>query len=149
MINVDTSEVNNLASRIRANASKTTKVREAVTKSTLSVEARAKKNLTDNRSVDTGHLRRSITHKFSYSSNIEGIVHASNVKYAKWVEDGTRPHTIRPKTKKALYWQGASRPVKFVRHPGSAAKPYLVPALEDEKESFINNLREAVNILED
>lgn len=146
MIKVEFKDFDRLAEKITTK--KLDKVEKAVKTSTLSVEARAKKNLTNNKSVKTGHLRRSITHKFAYSSLIEGTVHTSNLKYAKWVEDGTRPHIIRPKKGKALYWQGASRPVKFVRHPGGKAKPYLVPALEKEKDNFIRNLRKAVNILE-
>jgi hypothetical protein len=30
-----------------------------------------------------------------------------------------RPHKIIPKNKKALYWKGASHPVRSVNHPGS------------------------------
>ena len=60
------------------------------------------------------------------------------------VEFGTRAHIIRPKSKKALYWKGAKRPVKQVSHPGSKAKPYLIPAFEDEKDKFINDLKEAI-----
>lgn len=31
----------------------------------------------------------------------------------------TRPHVIRPKNKKALFWAGASHPARAVQHPGS------------------------------
>ena len=117
-------------------------VKEAIRKSTLSIERQAKTNLTNNGSVVTGHLRRSISHKV-YAN--EGIVSA-NTKYAEGVEKGTKAHTIRAKNKKALYWQGANQPVKVVRHPGSAAKPYLIPALKAEQPKFIQNLKEAVKL---
>ena len=117
-------------------------VEGAIRKSTLSIESQAKTNLTNNGSVQTGHLMRSISHKVYIN---EGIVSA-NTKYAEGVEKGTRPHIIRAKKKKALYWQGANHPVKVVNHPGSRAKPYLVPALKSEQPKFIQNLKEAVKI---
>lgn len=75
--------------------------------------------------VRTGTLRRSITHEVE--GNVGRI--GTNVRYGKWVELGTKPHTIVPKTAKALYWDGASHPVKVVRHPGTTAQPFLRPAL--------------------
>ena len=117
-------------------------VREAIRKSTLSIEEQAKSNLNKNGSVQTGHLRRSISRKVYIN---EGIVSA-NTKYAEGVEKGTKPHIIRAKKKKALYWQGANHPVKVVNHPGSRAKPYLIPALKSEQPKFIQNLKEAVKI---
>src|SRR6478609_9137725 len=66
-----------------------------------------------------------------------------NVGYARFVEEGTRPHIIRPRTKKALAWGGPRRltgslrsgasPTHFakvVHHPGTKAHPYLVPGLQ-------------------
>lgn len=38
-----------------------------------------------------------------------------------YLERGTRPHVIRPRFKKALFWPGARHPVKMVRHPGTKA----------------------------
>lgn len=74
------------------------------------------------------------------------------VGYARYVEQGTRPHIIRPKPGRvgrngrpaALAWGGnrrlsgslrsGSSPTHFARevhHPGTKAHPYLVPALEE------------------
>ena len=89
----------------------------------------------------TGHLRRGITTKIG---DMEVIVHTSNIKYARGVEFGTRPHLIKPKNKKALYWKGAKYPVKVVKHKGSRAKPYLIPAFEHTKKDFINDLKEVI-----
>ena len=75
---------------------------------------------------------------------LEATVHTSNIEYAIIVEKGSKPHIIRPKNKKALYWEGAKRPVKLVNHPGSRAKPFLIPAFESEKDKFIENLKEAI-----
>lgn len=50
------------------------------------------------------------------------------VKYARWVEEGTGPHVILPRNKKALFWPGADHPVRMVNHPGTRSRPYLVPS---------------------
>ncbi|KOX10140.1 hypothetical protein [Nocardiopsis sp. NRRL B-16309] len=47
-----------------------------------------------------------------------------------WIEYGTRPHEIRPRNKKALYWPGAAHPVGKVDHPGTAPTHNLAEALE-------------------
>ena len=105
------------------------------------IESKAKLNLNNNRSVKTGHLMRSIS---TDVGNMEVTVHTSNVKYARLVEEGTRPHVIRAKGKRALYWKGARQPVRKVNHPGSRAKPYLIPAFESEKEGFIKELKKVI-----
>ena len=109
--------------------------------SAFNIEANAKKNLSSNKSVVTGHLRRGIATDIK---GLEATIHTSNIKYAPMVEYGTRSHIIKPKNKKALYWKGASHPVKSVRHPGSKAKPYLIPAFEKEKDTFVKNLKEVI-----
>jgi hypothetical protein len=45
--------------------------------------------------------------------------------YARFVEFGTAPHMIYPKNAQALYWPGASHPVKSVFHPGTKADDYM------------------------
>ena len=116
-------------------------VRQTVKNSAFNIQKNAKSNLTKNKSVDTGHLRRGI------STDIKGLgatIHTSNIKYAPGVEYGTKAHIIKPKNKKALYWKGAKHPVKKVNHPGSKAKPYLIPAFEKEKDQFLEKLKEGV-----
>ena len=46
--------------------------------------------------------------------------------YASYVENGTRPHTIRARGT-ALRWMDGDRPVfaKVVQHPGSKAYPFM------------------------
>lgn len=64
--------------------------------------------------VQTGRLRNSIV-----VAKENGVwVVGTNLEYAKYVELGVDEHVIRPKNKKALYWQGAPHPVKKVNHPG-------------------------------
>src|SRR5829696_4222414 len=47
------------------------------------------------------------------------------VPQALFLEEGTPPHIIRPKSKKALYWDGLAHPVAFVKHPGTPAYHWL------------------------
>ena len=138
MIRIDTSEldrfsvdVGNLSDKTKGN------VQKVLNNTGFKIETKAKGNVP----VDTGHLRRGITTKIG---DMEVIVHTSNIKYARGVEFGTRPHLIKPKNKKALYWKGAKHPVKSVNHPGSKAKPYLIPAFESEKDNLIKDLKEVI-----
>ena len=141
MIKVIADDLGTFAVKVENMAHNQDKIQRAVNKSALSIEKQAKSNLTANGSVKTGHLRR---HTVAQIGRLEATIHTSNIKYAPWVEKGTGAHTIRPKRKKALYWAGASHPVKSVRHPGSAAKPFLIPAFKQEKPKFIQNLKEAI-----
>lgn len=142
MIKVDTNEIDkfvidlgNMSNEVRSD------VQKILAKTGFNIEAKAKANLTSNGSVKTGHLRRGIT---TDVGNMEVTVHTSNIKYASMVEKGTRPHIIRPKNKKALYWKGAKRPVRQVNHLGSKAKPYLIPAFDKEKDNFIKKVKKVI-----
>jgi len=73
--------------------------------------------------VKQGTLRRSIVGRVEAGGD-RGVV-GTNVRYARGVHDGTRPHIIRPRTKKAVNWPGARHPVRSVRHPGSKANPFI------------------------
>ena len=92
----------------------------------------------------TGNLGRTI--RPGSTTATRGEIRAGgvrNVGYAAAVELGTRPHIIRPRKAKVLAWGGGrtlggrlragERPTHFarsVRHPGSRAKPFLVPGLQ-------------------
>lgn len=98
----------------------------------LNVETQAKLNATGQNGgprVQTGRLRASIHSQLGQDS--QGLVAriGSNVEYARYVEEGTEPHRIVPRDKKALFWPGADHPVLAVNHPGTRARPYLRPAL--------------------
>ena len=142
MIKINTSEIDKFAVELVELSEKNRdNVQKAIKKSAFNIESQAKKNLASNKSVVTGHLRRSIATKMG---DLEATIHTSNVKYAVIVEKGSKAHVIRPKNKKALYWKGATHPAKQVNHPGSKAKPYLEPAFEQEKDKFVENLKEAI-----
>ena len=142
MIKIDTSEVDKLVIDLKGISKEIrSDIQKVLKNSGFNIEAKAKRNLSSNGSVRTGHLRHGIA---TDVGNLEVTVHTSNIKYARMVEEGTRPHIIRAKNKRALYWKGAKHPVKSVRHPGSKAKPYLIPAFEKEKDKFINDLKEVI-----
>lgn len=142
MIKIDTSEIDKFVIDLKDTSENVrSDVQKVLKKSGFNIEAKAKLNITNNGSVKTGHLRRGVTTDIG---NMEVTVHTSNIKYARGVEEGTRPHTIRAKNKKALYWKGAKHPVKSVRHPGSRAKPFLIPAFEKEKEVIMKDLEKIV-----
>lgn len=76
--------------------------------------------------VDTGYLKSSIA-RYSAGPLTERI-HAF-APYAAYVELGTKPHGIKPRNKKALWWEGAEHPYARVWHPGATEQPYLRTAL--------------------
>ena len=142
MIKIEVNDLNKFAVEVSKLSDKTEEnVKKVLKNSAFNIEANAKKNLSSNKSVVTGHLRRGITTDIK---GLEATIHTSNIKYAPMVEYGTKAHIIKAKNKKALYWKGASHPVKSVRHPGSKAKPYLMPAFEKEKDTFVKNLKEVI-----
>jgi hypothetical protein len=57
------------------------------------------------------------------------LIVSNSDRKAKWLNDGTRPHVIRPKRKKALrfFWRKIDRVVYFrqVNHPGTRAYRFL------------------------
>lgn len=100
--------------------------------------------------VDTNRLRSSIGHQLITDGGALSVRVGTNVDYALFVHEGTRPHIIRPRTKKALafVWPNApgniaaGRPKRskrgksgpfvvlaYVQHPGTRARPFLVDAL--------------------
>lgn len=136
-IKVDTSDLSKFSAEMKTWKLKTMKgTSEAIKVSTLAVKRGAMQNLTANGSVKTGQLRAAINTNIK---EYEGEVKAAT-KYALGVEKGTRPHVIRPKKGKFLFWKGAKHPVKQVNHPGGKAKPYLIPALEKETPILLKRL---------
>lgn len=84
--------------------------------------------------MDTGRLRAS--GRIEYSGFFTFRPKAKivfDVDYAQFVNDGTRPHTIRPKKAKALRFVVGGQVVyaKLVHHPGTKARPFLDRALRE------------------
>ena len=84
--------------------------------------------------VRTGRLRSSIRAEQPRIFSLRGSVKVgSDLEYAAMVNDGTRPHIIRPRRARALRFVVGGRVVyaKFVRHPGTRARPFLDRALQE------------------
>jgi hypothetical protein len=73
--------------------------------------------------VKKGTLRRSITSRVERGGD-RGVI-GTNLNYARAVNDGSKPHIIRPKAAKALYWKGALHPVRSVNHPGNRPNDFV------------------------
>lgn len=78
----------------------------------------------------TGHARQFIHGEAEQAGDTITITLGHGVEYGEMLEEGTPPHVIRPKNKKALFWVGAAHPVKKVNHPGSKAYPIIEPTVE-------------------
>ena len=142
MIKIDASELNKFGVYlVKLSNESEDNAKKVVKNSAFNIQKNAISSLTKNKSVATGHLRRGISTDIK---GLEATIHTSNIKYAPMVEYGTKAHIIRPKNKKALYWKGAKHPVKQVNHPGSKAKPYLIPAFNSEKDKIIEDLKEVI-----
>lgn len=84
--------------------------------------------------VRTGRLRSSIRAEPPRIFSLRGSVTVgSDLEYAAMVNDGTRPHIIRPRARQALRFEVGGRIVfaKVVRHPGTRANPFLDRALRE------------------
>ena len=82
--------------------------------------------------VRTGLLRASINYRVVYDGPTMSVFIGSNVDYAGHVHKGTAPHIIRGHGKMlSFYWPKAGKQMvlPFVRHPGTAPRPYLTEAL--------------------
>lgn len=79
--------------------------------------------------VDTGELRRSL----AITVLSDGVRIGPNTPYAAYVEFGTRPHQIKPKSSGgtlAFTVNGRKIYAKVVNHPGTKAQPFVRPAFE-------------------
>ena len=121
-----------------------TAVIKGLTECGMVAEGHAKKNLTANRSVDTGRLRNSIT--FRVNEDEDSVSIGTNVEYAVYVECGTGKHYEGPEG------EAAGRPSKWSYTDeqgnthwtgGNRAKPYLKPAVADHEKTYIALLNKA------
>lgn len=131
-IKIDEFEVKNIKEEILKIEEKDIKyIKKEILNAGLLVERNAKENIRNNRNVNHGTLRRSVAcNKVDDFS----VVIGTNIEYASFIEYGTRAHEIRPINGKALKWKGPNGKYMFakkVKHPGTKANPFLVPAFED------------------
>lgn len=82
--------------------------------------------------VKRGTLRRSITTRIEGDGD-RGVI-GTNLTYARYVHDGTRPHLIKPRSAKMLRFKTAGGATVFARavwHPGTRPQPFFREALRD------------------
>ena len=89
----------------------------------------------------TAHARKNINSGVEVSGNLMVVYVAHGMRYGRYLEQGTPPHTILPRHKKALHWAGAAHPVKKVKHPGTDKYPAILPAAEAGRQELKNALR--------
>ena len=77
----------------------------------------------------TGNLQRDIQVFRGISKDTVEIGNSSIASYAAFVHNGTKPHKIRAKRKKAL--KTPFGVFKSVNHPGIKANPYLLNGLNN------------------
>ena len=90
------------------------------------IGTRMQKNIRQKAPHKTGALQRSILGEVKESV----LTVSANVKYGPMLEYGTRRRIIEPRTAKALYWKGASHPVRSVRHPGIKPRKFFSGGVE-------------------
>ena len=132
---------------------------QALRKVALHLEGKAKDNVTP--FTITGRLRSSITH----TVGLNKVTIDTKVAYAPFVEYGTRPHIIRPKSRKALAWptggqsaaglgrgtQGTLRGkgsfafAKVVHHPGTKGHHYMKDALDSSRGEIIRMITDELH----
>lgn len=94
-----------------------------------------------------GRLRDSITYRKGYGLSGVSVEFGSRVPYADFVENGTPPHVIRPRTAQVLRFVGRSGDVvysHYVNHPGMRPNPFSRRAMERISPRLQREFREAV-----
>jgi HK97 gp10 family phage protein len=119
--------------------------KNAVNATAIAVQARAKLNITDNQTVDTGRLRASVKIE-TFSGGFSRRV-GSDLKYAPSIEFGSRPHfpplePIREWCRRHRIPESAAYPIALkIAKNGTPAAPFLYPALEVERHNFEQMIR--------
>lgn len=105
-------------------------------KAIFDISRRLRNELTLTCPVDTGRLRSSIKVK-PYG---EGLI-IWMADYGKFVEFGTPPHIIKPKTKEALRFKPKGEKnfvfAKSVKHPGTRPNPFIRTAINTKLRNII------------
>ena len=116
-----------------------TQVTRALETCGLLAEGYAQVRLTEQKAVDTGNLRNSITHKVVVNNNEHSVYVGTNVEYAPYVEYGT-----------GKYYDGGRKTPWFYQDDngnwhkteGMKARPYLRPAISDHQKEYEKIIKE-------
>ena len=124
-----------------ANAQAQTLANSAIQNSVNYIQQKAR----DRAPHKTGALQRSI---MAFTEYPEGRVTVQE-RYGVYIELGTRAHVILPTAKKALYWKGAMHPVRKVNHPGTPARPFFQPAVDESRDYVDKQFQQVIQIITD
>lgn len=103
---------------------------DGISRALLKIAERAREHAMDAAPYRSGDLRSSLTVQ---EEDATTVAMGTNLEYAVFVHDGTGlfgPHRTRitPVRKKALFWPGASHPVRSTQ--GQRPQPFLEMAME-------------------
>lgn len=131
------------------------KLRKAISKSPQTVHVELSKAIKTSVNIIRPLMRREIPVRsgklsrnvFAQSKGLIGVVgpDLKATPYAWFVHEGTRPHMIRPSSKKALSWKGALHPVRSVRHPGTKKNPFVDRTADRAREPVNQIFGNAIN----
>lgn len=117
-------------------------VHNAIAKTVLKVESNAKREAPVNKQSGGGNLRQSIRSQMIGLGT--GIVEVG-AEYATYVHEGTRPHMIMTRNRKALANKRTGQVFgRTVNHPGTKANPFLERAVENSQGDIDNYFIKAV-----
>lgn len=115
------------------------RIRQAVKASAIEVQAEAQTH--HNYTSRTGDLTRSIDMRMLTDRSAVVYLDEGLADYGPFVHEGTRPHMIRPKNRKALRWVPTGGNsflfAKNVLHPGNRMDPFLYRALDTKRPDII------------
>jgi phage gpG-like protein len=115
-----------IAHRIRAIAIKERLVPVGQGSRAWTATSKRGKTLSGGRATTGGELRKSI----HVSPVNGGAMVGANKVYARAVHEGRKAMLIRPRRKRALYWNGARHPVKKVFQRKREGKPFFRNAVD-------------------
>lgn len=116
-------------------------LQKAIVASSAEIQKNATKSLVPWR---TGNLVQSFGNGIVIGRLIARV--GPTASYAIFVHEGTKAHVIRPKTAKALFWPGASHPVKSVNHPGTKANRFMLKIAERSNKGIQRHFERAAEL---
>lgn len=125
-IQIDSLDIDKLSERL-AFAISDSGVKQLARKMVITATAAIKASIVANTPSRSGTLRSSI---HGITVGLESRLY-SDSQYASILEDGTDSHPIYPRSKMALYWEGAQHPVKYVNSPGVKATHFFTKGIEE------------------
>jgi HK97 gp10 family phage protein len=124
------------------------RLRQAVKASAREVQTAAQNN--HKFTSHTGQLERAIDVRMIGDKTAEVYIDNQAAYYGPFVHEGTKPHDIFPKNKKALRWVpiGGNGFVfaKRVHHRGTKADPFLYEALDHSRDEIRDIFSKAVDV---